>query len=130
MNFAFNITTPKSTPESSKQKTVLNLVRGKIIKVEVQFPPGPQGLLHVHINRANHQIWPFNPDSSYVGDAQIIVIPADYYLDQPPYQLECYTWNEDDTFEHMCIIRIDIMVEKPEQEMTAEDIEKGVVVGA
>jgi len=120
MNYAFNITTPAQTPETNKLKTVMKLFRGLINKVEIQFPPGPAGLLHVHINRANHQVWPANAESHYIGDDQTIVIPAKYELDQPPFQFECFTWNEDDTFDHLVIIRFDIELAIPEQLLTPE----------
>ena len=123
MNFVYEITTPKNTPETSKMLTILQVVPGRVTKVEIQFPPGPQGLCHLHINRAVHQVWPANPDASYKGDSQIIVIPADYVIATPPYQFECFTWNEDDTYDHEVIVRMDIMTEVPEERITPEMLE-------
>jgi len=120
MNFVFNITTPKNTPETSKVITSLPVVPGRVEKVEIQFPAGAQGLHHLHINRAVHQVWPANAEANYIGDEQIIVIPANYGIKTPPYQFESHTWNLDDTYDHLVIIRMDIMPEVPEETITPE----------
>jgi len=123
MNYVFNITTPKNTPETNKLITILPVIPGTVTKLEIQFPAGAQGLHHVHINRAVHQVWPANAEANYIGDEQIIVIPANYKIAVPPYQFECFTWNEDDTYDHLVILRFDIMTEIPEEKITPEMLE-------
>ena len=124
MNYAFNITTPIGTTKENKQRSDLVLIPGVVTKVEVQFPPGSAGLLYAHINRGVHQVWPHNPDYQYIGDDQTIIIPANYRLVEPPYQFELYTWNIDDTYDHMIIIRFDVMAEVSEERLTPEFLEE------
>ena len=80
MFYRFLITTPANTPATEKQETELKLVHGIIHQVEVAFPPGPQALLHVHINRAIHQIWPTNTGSDFANDSTTIRFKEHYPL--------------------------------------------------
>jgi len=105
MVYTFEITTPKNTLETAKQKTVCQLEKGIIKHFEVFFPPGPAGLLHIQIARGNYQIWPKNTDDSFAADDVTISFNDEFSLKEPPYQLEVYTWNDDDIYEHMTRIR-------------------------
>jgi len=105
MIYIYEITTPSNTPKESKQKTVLQLEKGIIKSVEVFFPPGPAGLLKVQICQGVHQVFPKNTDGYFSSDHETIKYNDEYALLEPPYQLEAYTWNEDDTYAHMCQIR-------------------------
>lgn len=124
MNYAFNITTPANTVEADALKTQLDLTRGVITKLDIRFPPGSSGNLALHIDRAIHQVWPANQGSYYVGDGDLISIPANYRLDQPPYHFEAFTWNDDTDHEHLVIIRFDIDPGFEEQLLTAEYLEE------
>jgi len=105
MLYEFQITTPANTPEASKKKTVLELELGVIVRTIIEFPPGPAGLLHLQINRAMHQLDPRNLNGSIIGDRTFLDFEEWYELTEEPYQLEAYTWNEDDTYQHMVIVR-------------------------
>ena len=108
MLFKYSITTAANTPSTNKKKTVLKLLRGKITQVIVVFPPGPSGLLHLQIFRSTRQLYPINEDGDLSGDNIRFVFPDDYFLIAEPYQLEAYTWNEDDTFSHTLEIYISL----------------------
>ena len=108
MLFEFSITTPANTPESNKQKTILKLLKGKITNIVVWIPPGPSGLLHLQIFRSKRQIYPINDGSSIAGDNLKLNISDEIALFAEPYQLEAYTWNDDDTFEHTVDIYISL----------------------
>lgn len=100
MLYTFEITTSANTPSSAKEKTIARLERGVIKGFSLHFPPGCAGLVHCHINDALHQIWPTNPDMDIVGDTYLIKWDDEYILDQPPLQLEIYTYNEDTVYDH------------------------------
>ena len=112
MLYKFSITTDANTPVTSKKKTVLKLARGIIHQLDVQFPSGPSGLLHVHINDAIHQIFPYNTDENFASSNVNIRFREFIPLLEEPYQLDAFTWNEDDTYEHLVIIRIGILPAK------------------
>jgi len=106
MIYRFSIVTPANTPRTSPQKTVLKLDRGLIYRIQFRFPPGPAALLHIYIRRGLRQIWPINPEEAFATDDELIDFEEYYPLTERPYQLEAYTWNEDDTYDHEVIVRI------------------------
>jgi len=109
MIYRFSIKTPKNTPEKNKIKTDLKLTAGVIHQVDIQFPPGPEALLHVQIHHGLYQVWPSNPEESFASDAVTITFREFYDFTETPYVLSVYTWNEDDTYDHEVIIRLGIL---------------------
>jgi hypothetical protein len=106
--YVFEITTVKNTPATAKKKTILPLCRGTTYKLDILFPPGPCALLHLQVCDSLHQVWPTNTGADFVSDDETITFPDEFPLDQPPYELYAYTWNEDDTYDHKLWIRIGI----------------------
>jgi len=111
MIYRFGITTPANTPETAKQRTNLKITAGTIHQLDIVFPPGPQGLLHVQINRGLYQIWPSNSDESFAADNNMLSFRERQPVRSEPYKLEALTWNIDDTYDHGVIIRIGILKE-------------------
>lgn len=109
MIYKFLITTPANTAATAKLKTVLKLNKGIIHQLDVQFPPGPSGLLHLHINDAIHQVFPYNTDENFSSDNVNIRFKEFQPVLEEPFQLEAYTWNLDDTYSHDVIVRIGIL---------------------
>lgn len=109
MFYSFSISTPKDTTESNKQETILKLTRGIVHQVDILFPPGPAGLLHLHINAALHQVWPFNVIDNFATDNEKITFREHFEITGAPHELRAYTWNEDDTYPHKVIVRIGIL---------------------
>lgn len=109
MIYRFGISTPANTGASAKKRTNLKITAGVIHQLDLIFPPGPQGLLHVQINRGLNQVWPSNPEGSFAADNNMISFRERYEIMTEPYELEAYTWNEDDTYAHGVIIRIGIL---------------------
>lgn len=112
MIYRYGISTPASTLEANKQKTILKLERGVIHQIDIDFPPGPVGLCHVHINNALHQVWPTNQGEDFAGDDVHISFREHLEIVHPPFELEVYTWNLDDTNEHTIVIRLGILARK------------------
>jgi hypothetical protein len=106
VHFVFGITTPASTSYASRKKTVLPMARGKITRLDLQFPPGVQALAHIVLTRGLHQLFPTNPEGDYASSAETIWWPENEDLAQPPFQLEAYTWNLDTTYPHTITVRI------------------------
>ena len=106
MHYVYAITTPASTTFANRQKTILALSRGRITRVDVQFPSGLQGLAYLVINRGLNQLFPTNPDGYYASSAETIWWPEDYDLSTDPFQLEAYTWNLDVVYQHTITVRV------------------------
>lgn len=109
MIYRWKISIPKNTLEGSKLKTTLKMERGVVHQIDIVFPSGPVGLAHIQINRGLHQVWPTNASGSFAADNTMISFKEYYEIISKPLQLEAYTWNLDDTYDHSIIIRIGIL---------------------
>lgn len=109
MLFVFNISTPANTAATAKVKTILKVAYGIVHRVEIQFPPGPAGLLHLQIRDALHQVWPFNSDADFASHNVNISFREFIPVLVEPFEFQAYTWNLDDTYAHSVIIRLGIL---------------------
>jgi len=112
MIYRFSITTPASTTTAAKQKTILQLARGIIHRIEIDFPAGSMGALHLGIYRGLHQVWPSNTGEEFSADNREIVFAEYYEMFWTPYILEAHTWNESLNNDHELIIRIGLLQRK------------------
>lgn len=106
MIYLADITTPANTPKSSPLKTVLKVTKGLVYRIEIEFPPGPSGLLFVSVKDGGVAIWPTGSNEAFRGDDNQINFDDIYLKDQPPYKFDIYTYNLDDTYEHSVRLRI------------------------
>lgn len=90
----------------------MRLCRGIIHKVEMQFPVGCAEAAHCHINRGLHQVWPSNPENNYASDGHIIAFMESYELLTPPYNLDLWTWNESENYDHKITVWISVLPKK------------------
>lgn len=109
MFYVYEITTPANTPKENPKETIAKLVRGVIHRVEIMFPPGPSGLLHVQIWRGGHQIYPSVTGQSFASDNETIAFNDFYELKHHPTYLRIITWNEDELYSHMVRVRIGVL---------------------
>ena len=115
MFYTWNITLAKGNTAATPEKIIMDLEKGTIVRCEVVFPSGCQGLVSVHLNQALHQVYPKNPDYQYAGNGEAIVATDEYEIREEPYQFEFYGWNTDEIYEHTITIRIQIV---PKREIT------------
>jgi len=109
MFYEFRITTPANTPASAPLQTELQLDAGAITAVEVLFPSGCIGLVHLTISDELHQVWPVNADADISGDTFPIGWRDDFELTDTPYTLRADVWNLDDSYEHTVTIRFEFV---------------------
>lgn len=109
MIYLQNITTPANTPTTSPLKTVVKITKGLVFKLELSFPPGPSGLLHVYIKHGGHKVWPSGSLDAFCGDNNTISFDDVFLVQQPPYSFDIYTYNNDDTYEHSVNVRIGLV---------------------
>jgi len=121
MFYVFPITTPPSTAETAKVKTILQLTRGRITQIQVHFPSGHVGLTHIGLSRGLHQFYPTNPESTFSSSDEAIVFAEDFLLDTPPLQLEAYTWNLDEVYEHTITVRVQLAA-LPEKSSLVDEV--------
>ena len=108
MFYSFALVIPANTPQSSPASLSCKLTAGTIERVDIQFPAGCAGLVHVSINHLLHQLAPNNPDGTFSSDGQTISFGEDYPLKAAPYAVTFKGWNDDDTFPHTITLWLSI----------------------
>jgi len=106
MIYAYDITTVANTTQANSKRTTLQITKGLIYRVEIEFPPGPLSLCHVSIWDGGYQIWPSNPEVDFHGDNGYITFEETYLKLAAPYEFTAKTWNEDDTYDHTIHVRL------------------------
>jgi hypothetical protein len=109
MFYVKEITTAANTSKADSIETDRRVWAGVIHRVEVVFPPGCAGLLHVTIHHGGHQIYPSEELQDFIGDDEVISFNDFYELVPGDNLIRIKTWNEDDTFDHKVIIRMGIL---------------------
>lgn len=106
MIYAATITTPSDTAEASSQETVIKVTKGLLWRVEIEFPPGCAGLLHVAIFDGSYQVVPASPGETIHSDAALIGFDDLYMKASEPFTFQVVTYNLDDTYDHTIQVRL------------------------
>lgn len=106
MLFVYPITTTKNTLQSSPVMTRLPIQPGTIVKMNVQYPSGLLGLVHLQVQHGLHQLFPTNADQDLATSNETISWEEEETIDQPPFELVATTWNLDTVNDHTITIRI------------------------
>jgi len=104
-----NITTPYNTAKTALKKTVVQVTSGLVFKVEFYFPAGSAGLMGVAVFDGLYQVWPSTVGEFFIGEDQLIAFDDMYLKEAAPFELQCYTYNVDDTYNHFVSIRIGLV---------------------
>lgn len=109
MFYRYSLLIPASTAQAAPVSTTMQLAHGIVHQVEIAFPPGCAGLVHVAVFRFEHQRWPTNTDQQFAWDDYTIVMRNEKFgLVSQPYTLTLRGWSEDTTFDHTVVCRIGI----------------------
>ncbi len=109
MIYSKHITTVKNTAKTAAKRTVLNVTKGLVYKVEVYFPSGSAGLAGVAIFDGLYQCWPSTTGEFFIGESQMISFDDLYLKEAAPYTFQIFTFNEDDTHSHAIGVRIGLV---------------------
>lgn len=109
MLYEYSLTIAANTPATAPATLAAPLAPGTVARVDVQFPSGCVGLVHVQIWRREHQVWPGNLDGNIAAEGLVVSWPDDYDLDDEPFGLEVRGWNDDDTFPHTITFRFALL---------------------
>jgi len=118
MDFLQYISTPVGKTESSPLKTPLTLTAGRLVGGFLFFPRGPAGLLHFIAKIGEHQILPYNTGQNY----RLNGAKANFHLNidffEPPYIIDCITWNDSTTLSHVLTVVFFLEPHKPLRKVT------------
>ena len=109
MIFTADITTEVGRDFDNPLKTLLKITTGLIYKVEVEFPTGPCGLLYTSCFDGLHSVWPSSDNVWFHSDGMTIGFDDLYLKTQPPFELQIFTVNIDDTYPHWCQWRVGLV---------------------
>lgn len=109
MIFTANIKTPANTSQASLLKTTINVTKGLVYKVEFYFPSGSEGKMGVAVFDGLYQVWPSNVGVFFLGSDNTIPFDDLYLKSSAPFELQCYTYNTDDIFDHLVSVRIGLV---------------------
>lgn len=112
MFYVKEITTDADTARADSVETDRRVWAGVIHHVDVVFPAGCAGLLHVTIWHGGHQIFPSEELQDFAGDGETVSFKDHYKLIPGENLIRIKTWNEDDTFSHTCRVRIGVLPQK------------------
>lgn len=109
MIYSANITTVKNTAQSSLKRTSIHVTKGLVYKVEFYFPSGSAGLMGVAVFDGLFQVWPSNVGQFFVSDNETIRFDDLYLKETAPYEFQVYSYNTDDTYDHVVGVRIGLV---------------------
>lgn len=109
MIYTANITTKKKTEQNALKRTKLHVTKGLVYKVEFYFPSGSAGLMGVAVFDGLFQVWPSSVGEFFTGEDQVITFDDLYLKEADPYEFQCYTYNDDDTYDHFVSVRIGLV---------------------
>ena len=112
MIYAKQVTTPANTAMLDAIKSTLRITKGLIYRVEFHFPLGSAGLMGVMITDGNYQLWPSSVGEWFTGDQIVIAFDDVYLKEASPFEFQIYTYNLDDTYEHLINIRIGLLTKE------------------
>lgn len=86
--------------------TRIKVTKGLVYRVEIEFPPGAAGLHHVVVFDGGHQVWPTTSGVTFHGGWSLIGFDDTYLKLAAPFEFTAYSWNLDDTYDHLIQVRI------------------------
>ena len=128
MFFAWDITVPANTAESSPKEQILKLTKGIITKVDIFFPAGCHGLVKVRILRNEFQLIPLSKGEWVTGDDAAIPTEGYYEFETIPSKLKFIAHSAGTTYPHTITVRVEIKrraeIKDPELIQTLKNIEE------
>ena len=109
MEFKTDLKIPANTQKDKPIGEKIWIAKAIIKQVRIGFSPGCLGQAGVRIERGGSPIYPTTAKKWYAWDSHIIKIEDDYNIVEPPFYLQLWGYNTDDTFSHT----IEIVINQP-----------------
>lgn len=111
MLFKTSITIPANTTAIPIEEE-LQLVPGRIVEIDVRFPPGCCNLAKIALLLKEQQYWPSEPNTYISGDTFPVTFDEDFELEEQPYIMTIQAFNYDEGYEHTIDIYISMIQSK------------------
>jgi len=110
MSYAWDITVPANTLESSPKTQKLRITFGVLTKVEVKFPSGCHGVVKVRLTRGGiRRVAPLNPDEWVTGDDESVTWHTYIDLEDYPRDLDFTACSPGTLYEHRVTVRLELL---------------------
>jgi len=109
MIYSASITTPANTVLTNLKRTIINVTKGLVYKVEFYFPAGSAGLMGVAVFDGLYQVWPSTVGEFFKTDDETISFDDLFLKDAAPFTLQCYTYNLDTVYPHLVSVRVGLV---------------------
>lgn len=109
MFWAFDLVIPAATPATLPVELDVDLVPGLLHRVEIQFPTGCRGHVHVQVYQEGHQLFPTNPDADFTTDGYTIAWNESHELVEGQAQLTLRGWSPQAAFPHTITFRFGVL---------------------
>jgi len=110
--YEFTKTASAGRTEATAQTWDLKLTAGIVHYIEIKFPAGCAGLVHVRLLHGAHPVVPLNIDDDINGDAETIPFKEFYPLSPGANLLTLQAWNEDTVYDHSISVRVGVLSEE------------------
>lgn len=104
---------PKNTTSDNPNWQKLTVAKGEIVQWVIFSDPEAADLLGVRIEYHHNQIMPFSGSEWLVGFFTNAPMFESIRIDDPPYVLDIYAYNEDDQYPHEYFIHPIMKPDKP-----------------
>lgn len=104
---------PANTTKENPDWQKLTVSKGTIKQWIIFFDPEAADLLHVRVEYHHLQIMPFSGSEWIVGFFTNTPMEDNLKIDEPPYILDIFAYNEDDTHPHEYYVHPIIIPEEP-----------------
>ncbi len=88
--------------------TTIKLTKGRLTGGSIYFTSGPAGKLHFIARMGVHQVIPFNTGQNLRLDDCVFPFSLGFDLVEPPFDLDCETWNDSTLFDHALTVVLNI----------------------
>lgn len=103
------ITVPANTLVGSPASQGMVLVKGECSWVQIRFPKGPAGYLHIAIFDADGTtlLFPGAAATWFIGDDEVVEFDTEFVVSAVAavYKIVIKGYNDDDTFPHSALVR-------------------------
>ena len=106
MIYSASITYDKGKSEATLTRTILRTGSGLVWRLEVEFPPGCAGLVHIRIMDGGYQMFPASPGETFSSDGSVIGFDDLYLKSSEPFEFTIEGWNEDTAWDHNINVRL------------------------
>lgn len=109
MRFKHELIVPKNTLAADPEIARMYLVKGRLQKILIGFPPGCASMVHVIFKDGLLQISPSSPGETHHWDRYVEEIPMDYDLTDVKHLIKIFAWSPNTIYQHKLSVSFDVI---------------------